>query len=511
MTGMTARQWTRPKAIAGLTWLLVCVFGSAPSLAQPGPLRDYCKAAANETNQSLESRRKEIEAKLATLQERMAQAGPLKRGPLDTELRKAQEDLLELVFAADCLRLKALPPLPPPPPLASAERKLAPPPMTNRGLSPPPPPTPAAAAPPVAASPSAMPPASSADRAMPPLGSGGPMIVKSATADAVEIVTYYATNRKPGAANAPPSEAYANERGGTLAFGRVVVSIPRTHTPGTIEQPQLWKFERSPDPNKHFVLKSVTALETDAARAEIAGRLGQASNKSMLVFVHGYNSAFEDAALRTAQLAYDLQFPGIPFFYSWPSANRVRAYLQDEETARLSEGVFETVLRELSALPVQSIYIVAHSMGNRVVGHGLQRYVNAGGKTERIKELLLAAPDINAEIFKDEIQPRLAQMRGTRTTIYASSSDVALIASKVVHGFRRVGESSGGVFVFKGMDTVDASNASPSLRNLGHSYLVDSASVIKDLHAIIASKLAARARGLQPMGKEPEVYWQLPQ
>ena len=153
--------------------------------------------------------------------------------------------------------------------------------------------------------------------------------------------------------------------------------------------------------------------------------------------------------------------------------------------------MFETVLRELSGLPVQSIYIVAHSMGNRVVGHGLQRYVNAGGKTDHIKELLLAAPDINAEIFKDEIQPRLAQMRGTRTTIYASSSDVALIASKVVHGFRRVGESSGGVLVFKGMDTVDASNASPSLRNLGHSYLVDSASVIKDLNAIIASKLAA--------------------
>ncbi len=81
----------------------------------------------------------------------------------------------------------------------------------------------------------------------------------------------------------------------------------------------------------------------------------------------------------------------------------------------------------------------------------------------------------------------------------------------MVHGFRRVGESSGGVFVFNGMDTVDASNASPSMRNLGHSYLVDSTSVIKDLHAIIASKLAARARGLLPKGQEPELYWQLPQ
>jgi esterase/lipase superfamily enzyme len=498
---MTARYWARPKAMAGLLWV-ACLAASCASVnAQPGMAPADCKSSAGETILSLESRKKEIEGRLAKLQDRMAEVGPVKRAPLDTEMRKAQEDLLELVFAADCLRLKALPPLPPPPPLASDERKRAP--MASRGLSPPSP-APVSAAPPQAAAP----PGASADRAA---RGAGPTMEKSASADAVEVVTYYATNRKQGAANAAPSDVYGNERGSALAFGRVVVSIPRTHTPGTIEQPQLWKFERSPDPNKHFVLKSVTPLETDATRGEISNRLKQASDKSMLVFVHGYNNGFEDAALRTAQLAYDLQFPGIPFFYSWPSANRVRSYLQDEETARLSEGVFETVLRELSALPVQSIYIVAHSMGNRVVGHGLQRYVNAGGKTDRIKELLLAAPDINAEIFKDEIQPRLAQMRGTRTTIYASSSDVALIASKVVHGFRRVGESSGGVLVFKGMDTVDASNASPSMRNLGHSYLVDSASVIKDLHSIIASKLAARARGLLPKGQEPEVYWQLPQ
>ena len=500
---MTARQWARPGLIAGLAWLMCWAIGSAAAIAQAaGPaLSDDCKAATSEPRLSLDSRKKEIESKLADLRERMAQVGPIKRAPLDAEMRKAQEDLLEIVFATDCLRLKG-PPLPPPPPLASAERKQ--PPMASRGLAPQPSsPAPAAAAPPSAAAPSI-----TADKAMPRAGA---KVEKSATADAVEIVTYYATNRKQGAASATPSEAYGNERGGALSFGRVVVSIPRAHTPGTIEQPQLWKFERSPDPNKHFMLKSVTPLETDATRAEMGQRLKQGADKSLLVFVHGYNNGFEDAALRTAQHAYDLQFPGIPFFYSWPSANRVRAYLQDEETARLSEGVFETVLRELSALPVQSIYIVAHSMGNRVVGHGLQRYVSAGGKTDRIKELLLAAPDINAEIFKDEILPRLTQMRSTRTTIYASSSDVALIASKVVHGFRRVGESSGGVLVFKGMDTVDASNASPSLRNLGHSYLVDSASVIKDLHAIIASKLAAKARGLLAKGQEPEVYWQLPQ
>jgi esterase/lipase superfamily enzyme len=35
--------------------------------------------------------------------------------------------------------------------------------------------------------------------------------------------------------------------------------------------------------------------------------------------VHGYNVSFDDAALRTAQLAYDLTFDCPAAFFSWPS------------------------------------------------------------------------------------------------------------------------------------------------------------------------------------------------
>lgn len=343
-----------------------------------------------------------------------------------------------------------------------------------------------------------------------PSASQSPGRQATASPQAVEVTTYYATNRKRAAAPATPADTFGNEGIGDLTFGRATVSIPLTHTPGSIELPQLWKFERTPDPNRHFVLKSVSPLDTDAVQRELSDQLRGMSSKSMLVYVHGYNMGFQEAALRTAQLAYDLKFPGVAFFYSWPSANRIRGYLQDEETARLCESVFENVVDQLSKLPVEEIYVVAHSMGNRIVGHGLQAYVEKGKSTKHIKELLLAAPDINADLFKATIAPRLAQMQGTRTTIYASSFDLALMASKVVHGFRRVGESSGGVQVFNGMDTVDASSASPSTRNFGHSYLVDSTSVIKDLHAIIGSRLAAKARGLIQMGAAPDIYWQLP-
>ena len=234
------------------------------------------------------------------------------------------------------------------------------------------------------------------------------------------------------------------------------------------------------------------------------------SSKALLIFVHGYNMGFAEAALRTAQMAHDLNFPGMAFFYSWPSVNRIRSYWQDEEIARLSEGVFEQLIDELSQLPATDIYIVAHSMGNRIVGHALQARADKGKETKNLKELLLAAADINADVFRTIIAPKLAAMQGTRTTLYASSSDIALKASKVMHGFRRAGETTGGVVIYPGIETIDASSASAALRGFGHFYVVDSPSVMKDIRSIIERRGPAKMRGLSEVGTSPNVHWRLP-
>jgi esterase/lipase superfamily enzyme len=325
----------------------------------------------------------------------------------------------------------------------------------------------------------------------------------------LEVTTYYATNRKQGA-SAEPANLYGPQLDSTFRYGRATITIPPTHTPGNLEMPSLWKLEREADPNKHFLLKSVVPLEADAARREMAEKLQGMSAKSLLLFVHGYNTSFAEAALRTAQLAHDLRFPGMAFFYSWPSAGSALSYWQDEETAQLSEGIFEDLLGELTRLPVTDIYIVAHSMGNRIVTSALRSRVDKKEPTKQLRELLLAAPDINAELFRTVIAPKLAAMQGTRTTVYASSSDLALKASKIVHGFQRVGDTIGGVFVYPRFDTIDASGASTMTRAFGHSYLMDSASVLKDIQAIIQQRIAAKQRGLVEMGAAPNAYWRLP-
>ena len=153
--------------------------------------------------------------------------------------------------------------------------------------------------------------------------------------------------------------------------------------------------------------------------------------------------------MRTAQLAHDLRFPGLPFFFSWPSAHQLLSYWQDEETAQLSEGLFGKLLDELSSFPPPTSTSSRTAWGAASSARRSSPGWTWARTPSTCAELLLAAPDINADLFRTVIAPKLATMQGTRTTIYASSSDLALKASKIVHGFRRLGETTGGVFTYR--------------------------------------------------------------
>ena len=430
------------------------VLAAAPARAQALPDNrppEICRVTTNESMPELQARKQRLERAIAE------KGGPDARKGPGQELRKMQEELMEVVTWIECAQVNAQPEI------AMARRRSV----------------------------------------------AAPRPVEATPPDLVEVTTYYATNRNPTPQNSEPSKAYGNETESTLHYGRAVVTIPRGHVSGEVEVPSLWKLERDIDPNKHFTLKSVTPLPTDAARREMAQKLNGLSTKSLLIFVHGFNTNFRDAALRTAQMAHDLKFPGMAFFYAWPSASLIRAYWQDEEAARYSEAVFERLLDELHQLPVTDIYIVAHSMGNRVVGHALQTRISLGKDTSRLREVLLAAPDINAAIFRDVIAPKLAGVPNMKTTIYASSSDVALRVSKVVHGFKRLGETTDGVFTYPGMETVDASSAASMAKAYGHLYIMDSPSVLRDIQTLIRQKISASQRGLNPIGASPNQYWRL--
>ncbi len=305
---------------------------------------------------------------------------------------------------------------------------------------------------------------------------------------------YYATDRKATALPSP-EEHFSGDRG-DLGYGVVNVTIPRTHKRGSLESPSLLRFEFKADPDKHVTLQSLQAMDTATWREEIAKRAVGLSNPGILVFIHGYNNSFADAALRAGQLAYDLNFPGATVLFSWPSRAQLVEYTADEQNAEWSISDMKTVLSSLATIaPGTPIYVIAHSMGNRVLTRGFKALLDdEPSKRAAFSQVVLAAPDLDADVFRRDIAPSiLGQPGGPRFTLYASSNDKALKASRDVHGgYHRLGESGKDLVVMRNLDTVDASNVSTEF--LGHGYFADSDTVVSDLKYLIKESLKPQER-----------------
>ena len=318
------------------------------------------------------------------------------------------------------------------------------------------------------------------------------------------VKVFYATDRKnTGEAN--PMAVYGGDRG-PLAFGMATVSIPRDHRLGALETPSIWRLEWCNDPERFVVLLGVDEMDEVRFFEDVAARVKQSKGKAAFVFVHGYNVTFADAARRTAQMTYDLGFDGAPVFYSWPSQARYAAYKVDETNAEWARIDFKNFLKAFAEQSdADHIYLVAHSMGTRVLTGALKELVlEEPGIRKKFDQIILAAPDIDADTFKRDIAPKiLAEDKGA--TLYASSGDYALMASKTFAGYPRAGDTAEGITIVPGIDTIDASAIRTDF--VGHSYYADSDSVLADLRDLILGKPPGKRTHLAPAKSESGAYW----
>jgi esterase/lipase superfamily enzyme len=201
-------------------------------------------------------------------------------------------------------------------------------------------------------------------------------------------------------------------------------------------------------------------------------------------------------------MAYDLDFVGAPIFYSWPSNGKTADYLQDETNMTWSTPHFEYFLGLLAHKSgAERIHIIAHSMGNRAVCDALKALSNDTTSQLKFNHLILAPPDIDAATFQ-ELAATLQRLAG-RVTLYESSQDKAIQASKKIHGNPRAGEP---LLVVRGMDTIDASAIDSDF--LGHSYFSDNWPLLSDIHSILfKDELPSGRFGLVEMEHEDGKYY----
>jgi esterase/lipase superfamily enzyme len=310
----------------------------------------------------------------------------------------------------------------------------------------------------------------------------------------------------PSMPNAPPVIVYGGDRG-KLELGVCEVSIPKSHEVGELESPSILRLEFSEDSARHVILQKVQPEPAEQFFNDLRDCVGRSSQKSAFVFVHGYNVTFSDAARRTAQIAYDLKFDGAPIFYSWPSQGQLLQYTVDETNVAWTVPhllKFITDVAEQSG--AERIHLIAHSMGNRALTSALRDLaLSRESAAPYFNEVVLTAPDVDADVFINDIAPAIVKT-AKRVTLYASSNDEALVMSKKVHGYPRAGDSGSQLVVVQGVDTVDVSVVDTSL--LGHAYYGDNSTVLADIFELLgASKPADQRQWLRAQKLGLLKYW----
>jgi esterase/lipase superfamily enzyme len=302
------------------------------------------------------------------------------------------------------------------------------------------------------------------------------------------VRVFYGTNRARTGRTAP-AEIYGIQRG-ELQVGYLDVTLPEAHRQGELETQSRWSIytlfaDQATLKRRYVMLDRVTPLARNAWLEALRAQVRSAPSRDVFVFVHGFNSSFEDAARRTAQLAYDLDFDGTPLMYSWPSQASATSYLVDEAAVNVSGRRLAQFLEDVVAQTgAGRIHLIAHSMGNRALIEALQTWMSGHDTKSRRRafgQVVFTAPDVDRDYFTDVIDS-LAQT-AERVTLYASDNDLALTTSQKVHGAPRAGLAGANIITRSGLDTIDMSSVKADM--LGHSYFAADAGAIYDLFRLL--------------------------
>lgn len=317
---------------------------------------------------------------------------------------------------------------------------------------------------------------------------------------------WYATSRKP-LDRADPSRGFGVERDNCIHRGTCSVFVPRSHKVGSIGS-AWWKRVATLTDDRLRVL-ALDALQEQAFWQQMRDQLAQCAveDQDAVVFIHGFNVSFEQAALRAAQIGFDLQIKGAMAFYSWASRGEVTMYSADEAAVELDEAPIADFLCDMAQRSgARRVHVIVHSMGNRVVLRAVHQITQQAQRRSGVRfgQVILAAADVDARKFQ-ELCFAYRQL-SERTTLYVSSRDAAVEASRWLHDFPRAGLMPP-VTTALGIDTVNAVNADMTL--LGHGYVAEARDVISDIHALIRHGAAPPRRfGLRPATTPAgEPYW----
>lgn len=229
-----------------------------------------------------------------------------------------------------------------------------------------------------------------------------------------------------------PGEIYSGERALTPAFAEITVSIPPDNSRKVGEV--AWPRRLPPNPETDFATTMVQEVDQPTAEKWLNNSVRKSPDRSVLVFVHGFNNQFEDAVFRFAQIVHDSGARSVPVLATWPSQGHLLAYGYDRESTNFNRNALEDLFQYLASdSEVKEVSVLAHSMGNMLALEALrQMAIRNGALPPKFKNVMLAAPVVDVDVFRTQIADMGKQR--PRFTLFVSRDDRALAFSRRIWG-----------------------------------------------------------------------------
>jgi esterase/lipase superfamily enzyme len=200
-------------------------------------------------------------------------------------------------------------------------------------------------------------------------------------------------------------------RSDTLGFARYDISVPPDRKRGEITWPP---DSGGDDPRTQFL---TTAERVFDERADFQTDLGRAlyggQQDEVVIFVHGFNTTFAEGVYRIAQMAHDLELPGVVAHYSWSSAAQPLGYVYDRDSALFARDGLERLILAVQAAGARRVVLISHSMGGALTMETLRQMAIRGDAQalSRIGGVILISPDIDVDVFHAQASaiPKLPQ------------------------------------------------------------------------------------------------------
>jgi esterase/lipase superfamily enzyme len=327
--------------------------------------------------------------------------------------------------------------------------------------------------------------------------------------DARRVRVWFGTNREP-TSKKDLNSAYSNRlAAGELYYGVCQVNIPRMKRLSGGIRPFASKWLRRGAPRGGSRVERYYRFDgPDGFLSAFGSESAQApSERTGLVFIHGFATSFTDAATTAAELSLHVKHRGPTAMFTWASKGRADAYGHDERVVQQSRQQLIDFLVTLSARAgLEHIDLVVHSLGNRLLLRSLVDWFG-GSPPDKIplRNLYLGAPDVDQPEFLHHAN--IYARAGTKTTLYASNSDTALLASVIAHrGVHRAGLMPP-VVTARNIDTIETSAVNFSA--MGHAYIIDSSAIRADIFSVQSGILDPASRANIHLAGSSQVpdYW----